>query len=70
MAASVSMRPQQTIIFPGADHRLQVTASFCALGYLTRLIHGAGIGNIIAAGVTANAIKIKHQAIESGYLHT
>jgi uncharacterized protein len=35
MAAS-AMRPQQTIIFPGADHRLQVTAGF-APGYLTRL---------------------------------
>jgi uncharacterized protein len=34
--AARTARPQQTIVFPGADHRLQVTAGF-APGYLTRL---------------------------------
>jgi uncharacterized protein len=34
--AASAMRPQQTIIFPGANHRLQVTAGL-APGYLTRL---------------------------------
>jgi hypothetical protein len=34
--AARTERPQQTLVFPGADHRLQVTAGF-APGYLTRL---------------------------------
>jgi hypothetical protein len=34
--AARTARSQQTLVFPGADHRLQVTASF-APGYLTRL---------------------------------
>jgi uncharacterized protein len=35
-SAARTGRPQQTLVFPEADHRLQVTAGF-APGYLTRL---------------------------------
>ncbi len=34
--AARAARPQQTVVFPGADHRLQITTSF-APGYLTLL---------------------------------